>query len=62
MFITPGALLVVLRFFSSTPPTPESTLARSDVSADMFVDVVVDWRGRDKETGWWERHQYSDLY
>ena len=38
MFITPGALLVVLRFFASIPPTPESTLARlSDVSADMVV-------------------------
>ena len=35
--MTPGALDVVLRFFSSTPATPESTLDRSDVSADIVV-------------------------
>ncbi len=34
-FITPGALDVVLRFLSSIPATPESTLEMSDVSADM---------------------------
>ena len=39
MFMTPGALLVCLRFLSSTPATPESTFLRSDVSADMIVIV-----------------------
>lgn len=46
MFITPGALEVVLRFVSlppslagtsSTPAMAESTLVRSDVSADMLT-------------------------
>jgi hypothetical protein len=36
MFITPGALDVVLRFLpSSRPATAESTFLRSDVSADI---------------------------
>ena len=52
MFMTPGALEVVLRFASlaasfggdpATPPMAESTFARSEVSADMVP--VVD-RGR----------------
>ena len=39
MFITPGALEVVLRFLSSKPATAESTLETSDVSADMMAVV-----------------------
>lgn len=48
MFMTPGALEVVLRLASltpsfagvaSTPPMAESTLVRSDVSADMMSAV-----------------------
>lgn len=43
MFITPGALDVVLRLVASfggepaTPPMAESTFVRFDVSADMVV-------------------------
>ena len=41
MFITPGALDVVLRFLASRPATAESTFLRSDVSAD----IVLRWSG-----------------
>jgi hypothetical protein len=38
MFMTPGALDVVLRFLpSSRPATAESTFLRSDVSADIVL-------------------------
>lgn len=38
-FITPGALEVVLRFFSSMPAIAESTLEMSDASAAMLCVV-----------------------
>lgn len=49
MFITPGALEVVLRLVSltslgwssDTPAMAESTLVRSEVSADMLTEM--DW-------------------
>lgn len=47
MFITPGALELFRAFFStgleagpsSIPPIAESTLVRSDVSADMMSEL-----------------------
>lgn len=51
MLKTPGALEVVLRFVSlgpslggepETPPIAESTLVRSEVSADMMNELVLE--------------------